>query len=306
MSFIINMDKDDRNRIFRTVLFVPGHIDKMLRKAAGTEADCIVLDCEDAVPISKKEEAGMKIREALDSGLFANKTVFVRLNPPQSGLTVHDLEITACERISGFIYPHVSKAEEIRAFEEQLDLIEKRLNLKNGSFNIIPLIENPSAVLNACTIAAASRRVIALLFGCEDYLAGVQGRHSADNIEMLFARTIIVLAARAAGIEPIDGPYVDLDNTAGLRRFAEQGRDLGMSGMLVVSPRQIPIVKEIYTPNEEEVRRAKEIIKSAEEADRQGVGITYNASTFVSPPTVRAAKKLLIRNDAIKKRELKG
>lgn len=295
---------DKTYNVFRTMLFVPGHLERLLEKGISAGADCIVLDLEDAVPESYKEEARIKIKDALSSGAYSGKVVYVRVNPGYSGLQEDDIADTACKELTGYIFPHVDNAGEIRDYNLRLTSVEKKSGLPAGHFKVIPLIETASAVINALSIAKASDRITNLLFGCEDYIASSQGRHTADNVSMLYARTAMVLAARAAEIEPIDGPFVNLDDTAGLQRFAEQGRDLGMTGMLIISPRQIPLVQKIYTPSNEEITRAKEIIRLHEESIRLGFNISCGEKLFISPPTVRAARSLLKRYESIMEIEM--
>jgi citrate lyase subunit beta/citryl-CoA lyase len=158
-------------------------------------------------------------------------------------------------------------------------------------------------VLNAAEIASASPRMMALIFGCEDYLAALQGRHSDAEEALLTPRALVAMAARAAGLEAIDTPYVRVHDLESLKWFAIQGRDLGFSGMCALSPRQIPVIHEAYTPSKEEIRQAEEVIAVAERSQAEGRGVMISGGAFVSPPTVRAAKKLLERTEAIRSSE---
>lgn len=286
--------------VFRSMLFVPGHNEKMLSKGANSAADCVVLDLEDAVPEQQKAQAREKIRKCLDDGLFKKKTVFARINPIESGLTLRDLEVVASPALNGFVYPMARTPDDIKSFHAQLSLTEAHLGLDPGHFSVIILIETPLAVLNAFEMAVASDRVVGLLFGCEDYLAEVGARHCDLDMSLHGPRTMVVLAATAAGVEPIDTPYVKVHDTDGLREFATRARDLGMVGMLVMTPRQIDTAHEIYTPSEEEVRFAEEIVEEARKARDQEKGIVVVDGKFVSPPTVRAAKSVLTLHNAIR------
>lgn len=290
--------------IFRSVLFVPSHVDKMVAKASTCDADCVVLDLEDAVPTAEKANAREKIREALAQGLFLKRVVFVRINPLETGLTLKDLQTVACKELDGFIYPMARSGDDIKKFDAQLRLMEQHLELPKNHFSIIPLIETAQGVLNVNEIAQASERNVGLLFGCEDYLAEIRGRHSDFNLSLLHPRSMVVLAARASNIEPIDTPYVlDVHDDEGQRDFANQGRDLGMGGMLIMTPRQIPVANEVYTPSPEEVRDAREIVEAARAAKEAGRGIALAGGKFISPPTHKDAALLLKRFDDIQKME---
>lgn len=289
------------NWVLRSVLFVPGHIEKMAQKAALSEADCVVLDLEDAVPPQFKKQGREIIREVLKSGMFVKKTVFVRINPLETGLTLRDVEAVAYQELHGFIYPMARTPDNIKNFDAQLRLIEHHQGLPLEHFSIIALIETPLAVLNAYQIATASKRMVGLLFGCEDFLAELEGQHNADEIALHTPRAQVALAARAVGIEPIDTPYVKVHDLEGLKIFARQGRTLGMSGMLVMSPSQIPVVHDIYTPSEEEITFAREVVKTEEDAQASGKGIVIVDGKFISPPSVKAARNVLTRFEAIQK-----
>lgn len=287
--------------VIRSMLFVPGHIEKMARKAATSEADCVVLDLQDAVPDPMKVEARTTIRRVLEEGLFETKTVFVRVNPLDTEMTLTDVDAVACRQLHGFVYPMAYVPEDIATFDAQLHLMESTLGLETGHFSIIVLIETPLGVINAYPLATASPRVVGLLFGCEDYLAELEGRHNEAETSLHTPRAQVALACRAAGIEPIDTPYVKVHDLEGLRPFSGRARDLGMAGMLVMTPKQIPIVHEVYTPNDVEVALARKMVQAADEAARDGRGIAVVEGMFVSPPTLKAARKLLDRAEAIEK-----
>lgn len=285
--------------VLRSLLFTPGHIDKMARKAGASGADCVVLDLQDAVPEINKTEARQNIRVLLEEDVFAKKTVFVRVNPLESGLTLRDVNAVACRQLGGFIYPMAYTPDDIIAFDAQLSMKESELSLPRGHFSIIILIETPLGVLNSYPLARASRRVVGLLFGCEDYLAETEGQHMENDMSLLFPRSHVVLACRAAGVEPIDTPYVRIHDLEGLKCFAAGARSLGMAGMLAMTPRQIPIIHETYSPSEAEVVAARKMVDAAEEAAREGRGIAVVDGVFVSPPTLKAAQSILRRTKAI-------
>ncbi len=289
--------------VLRSVLFVPGHSDKMLKKGAQSGADCVVLDLEDAVPAGMKAVGREKVREAVLSGAYQNATTFVRVNSPRSGDPIEDLYAVACQEIHGLVYPFVESPDEIVQFSDHLSIVEDRLGLAEGYFSLIAVCESPRGVLNAFLIAKASIRMVALIFGCEDYLAESQGRHSEGEYSLLTPRSMVVMAARAAGIEPIDTPYVKVRDIEGLKGFAQTGRNLGMGGMCAMTPAQIPVIHEIYTPTEEEVKEARAVIAAAENETGQVRGVFISGDKFISPPTVKAARKLIARAEAIRKME---
>ncbi|HBF87362.1 MAG TPA: CoA ester lyase [Bacteroidales bacterium] len=288
--------------ILRTVLFTAGHNEKYINKAFESDADTIVLDLEDAVPANKKAEARKKIMEVLKVNTD-KRPIFVRINPLESGDTLKDLDEVACEKLSGFVYPKVYNAEDIKVFDAQLSLKEKNLNLPKGYFDIIALIETPEAVLNVHEIARSSKRMKALLFGCEDFLADMEGEHGMEGRSLLVPRHLVSMAARAAGIIPIDTPYVKIGDFEGLKLHIQQAKELGYEGMLVMTPKEIPIVKEKYSPSKEEVEKAKKLVLFSLETNEANKGIAVVDNIFVSPPTLSRANKLLARHENIIKFE---
>ncbi|MCX6641472.1 MAG: CoA ester lyase [bacterium] len=292
------MPKPDHGlKTFRSLLFVPGHREALFEKAARAGADALVLDLEDAVPAAYKDLARKAARQALDRGVFGDATVFVRVNSLPSRLTADDLEVFASDRVTGFVYPQASSSVELEEVNQLLLKIEKSNRFEPNRFALLPLLESARGVLHAFSILTACNRIAAAIFGCEDYLADLQGRHCENEQSLLWARSQVAAAARAAQIEPIDAPYVKVHDLDGLKQFAEMGRSLGFSGMLTLSPRQIPVIHQIYTPTPEEIQQARSLVAAAEAAQQQGVFIS--GGEFVSPPTVRAAKKLLARAEGM-------
>lgn len=285
--------------VARTLLFTAGHNLKYLEKAFSTDADVVVFDLEDAVPASRKEEARETIVKVLDSEWIDKRPLFVRINPMETGDTLKDLDVVADERLFGFVYPKAYNSKDVEVFDAQLTMKEKNLGIENGHFKIIVLLETPESVLNAHEIALASERVVGLLFGSEDFLAEIEGEHGHEGRSIQTPRHMISMAARAAGIVPIDTPYVNIGDEEGLKRHIRQAKELGFEGMLVMTPKEIELVKNSYTPSIDEVAKAKEIIHLADETNKADRGISVKKGLFISPPTVSRAKKLLQRMDKI-------
>ncbi|MCD4698839.1 MAG: CoA ester lyase [Bacteroidales bacterium] len=286
--------------IHRSLLFTAGHNKKYLEKSFTTDADAIVFDLEDAVPANKKEEARVVLREFLSNDLPDNRPIYVRINPIETGYTLLDIDATACSNINGFVYPMANKPEDLIAFDAQLALKEKILGLPSHHFDIIALIETPEGVLNVREIAKVSDRVVGLLFGSEDFLAEQEGRHGKDARGMGYPRHKVAITAKANNIMAIDSPYVHVGDFEGLKNHIEQAMDMGYEGMLVMSPRELEIIHQRYTPGEKEVENADHILRLSDEAAKNDKGIIIHNGIFVSPPTLKAAKKLIKRAEAIK------
>lgn len=285
--------------VARTLLFTAAHNNHYIDRAFSSDADVIVLDLEDAVPPSKKREARENVITVLNSDLIDRRPIFVRINPMDTGDTLHDLDTVADERLYGFVYPKACSAKDMEVFDAQLTLKEKNLGIATGHFKIIALLETSEAVLNAYAIAKSSQRVVSLLFGSEDFLADIEGDHGVEGRSILVPRHLISMAARAANIVPIDTPYVNIGDEEGLKRHLKQAKELGFEGMLVMSPKEIELVRDNYTPSATEVSKAKDIIQLSEETHEADRGISVKRGMFISPPTVYRAQKLLQRKKKI-------
>jgi len=282
------------------MLFTPGHNEKLIQKAFASETDCLVLDLEDAVPEDFKNDSRLVIRKALANKKQANQTILVRINPLESGLTLLDLDEVACRELDGFVFPKAYCADDIKAFDAQLTLKEKMLGLEHGHFIIVILVETPQAVLNCYEMATASTRVVGLLFGCEDFLTDMEGFHGPQGRSLLVPRHLIAMAARAANVIPIDTPFVQIHDDKGFEEHILQGRELGYEGILVMTPKQIDIAKKMYTPSEEEIVESRQMVAEASAAAENSQGIAISGNKFISPPTLKRAKKILNKHQAIK------
>jgi len=286
--------------VLRTPLIVAGNNEKYIKKAFSSDCDAIVLDLEDGVPEAFKEKARVMIKETLNSSLMDHRPVFVRVNSLETGKTKEDVESVACDNLDGFLYTKPYTAEDIVEFDRIITEAEKDADLKEGSLKIIVIIETPLAVINAYKIAVSSKRIIGLLYGAEDLLGDMEGFHGPDGRSLHMSRAQVLMACRATGLIPIDTPYIQVRNDDGLRKFIKPALELGYEGMLLITPSQIPIVKELYTPPLEKVRDAYEMDKIAKEIYKDGRGVSVQKKLFISPPTLKRARNIIKRYEAIK------
>lgn len=288
----------------RSATFVPGYTRKFLEKAVGFKSDALLLDLEDSVPDSYKEEARRKIREFLEESRFSQQ-VFIRVNDIDSGLLTKDLESTLHENTEGFMFTKVQDERDIIYFDKLLTQMEQDNGFKKGKFKMLPLIETGSAVLRAHQIATASSRVVGLAFGGEDYLTDLDGLHKEHGTSLLVPRSLIVIAARSAHIDALDTPFLDIRNTDGFRKEVEQARELGFSGQLLLHPTQIDIANEIFSPSEEEILAARRIVEAIKESSEKGQGTTLLDGKLVGPPMLKRAQKVLAKAERIRHSEQK-
>lgn len=280
--------------LLRSLMFVPGHNEKLLRSAAKSDADVLLLDIEDSVlPESKKQVARDTIIKYVENGLFTNHLVFPRVNDRESGHLLKDVYQLAINGIDGFMYPKAEVGDDIYFIDKLLDTIEYEKNIPVGTFKLIPLIETTAAVLNAQEIALASSRVIALAFGCEDFITDLEGIHDHEGFSIFTPRAIIAMACRATGIIPVDTVHIKIHDLDDLEKNLILSKKLGFEGMLVLHPKEIPLVHKYYSPTEEEIAEANKMIHLAKIAEKDDKGVAVINNKFIGPPMVKTAEKVI-------------
>lgn len=287
--------------ILRSMMFVPGHNEKLLLSASRSNADALILDTEDSVmPISNKQIARGMIKEKVSSGIFKNFYVFPRINNRESGHLLKDVCALTVEGITGFVYPKAKKGEDIYFFDKLLETIEYEKGFPVGTFKIVPLIETAAAVLNAQEICLASDRVVAIAYACEDFIADLEGIHNEEGKSLFVPRAMIAMVARAIGVIPIDTVHINVHDLEDLEKNVKLAKVLGFEGMLILHPKEIKIAHRYFSPSEKEVKDAKEVLRLSEEAEKIGKGVAILNGKFIGPPMVIAAKKILQKHQLIK------
>lgn len=289
------------NYLTRSMMFVPGHNNRLMDSAARLDADVLLLDIEDSVqPHENKEVARQNILHYIQEGKFTNRPVFPRVNDRESGELLKDIYSLTVEGISGFMYPKAKRGEDIYFFDKLLETIEFEKGFPIGTFKIIALIETSSAVVNIQEICASSpKRLIAVAFGCEDFITDLQGIHDDVGESIFTPRAMIAMGARANGIIPIDTVHIKVHDLDDLERNLIIAKNLGYEGMLVLNPKELPLVHKYFSPSEEEVAWAKEMIELSKEAEKQGKGVAVKDNKFIGPPMVKMAHDIIAKNNLI-------
>jgi len=274
----------------------------MIQKACSLPVDAITLDLEDAVPIAEKEAARKLVRDNLSLLVSEGSDVYVRVNSLKTGLTTKDLEAVLYQGLTGIMLPKCESKENIHELERLIEALEEDRKLQPRSIKLIPQLESALGVLNAYEIAKASERVVALSFGAVDFVADVGASITEDRTELLYARSRIVLAARAAGIQAIDAVFTDFKDDEGLVKDAQSGRRLGFQGKLIIHPNQIEAVNQIFSPSEREIEYARKIVEAFREAEAKGLGATSLEGKMIDIANYRWAENILSLAEAISKR----
>ncbi len=284
--------------IRRSLLYVPGESEKMIRKAGTVPADVILLNLEDGVADSMKEIARANVVRALKTGDFGAREVVVRINTLDSEVGRHDLaEVVPCHP-DGIVLPKVERGAQITVAETAIAELETGHGIPKWSIKLHAMIESSSGVLNSREIALASSRMASLIFGSADYVSDVRCRPGEDRSEMAFAMQMMVLSARAAGIDVLDAPCFDLQNPDLLRREAVHARRLGFDGKSALRPDQLPIINNLFDVTPEEVHWAEKVLAELAEAEKRGRALSMLAGRLIDNPHRYAAEQILRRKAA--------
>ena len=294
---LIDSDKEfllpfNENSIYKTVfdkprrtrLYLPGNNPKLMVNAGIYGSDAIILDLEDSVAPDKKQEARFLVRNALRSIDFYGTERMVRINQLPAG--IEDLAYVIPHNVHVILIPKCESAEQVRMVDSE---ISKILGKENNEVYLMPIIESAKGIINAYGIATASKNCAALAIGLEDYTADIGTQRTAGGSESVYARSIVVNAARAAGIQPIDSVFSDIDDMEALAENVNASKALGFVGMGCIHPRQIPVINKNYLPEAEEITKAKKIVLAFEKAQSEGIGVVTVGSKMIDAPVVKRA-----------------
>jgi len=292
-----NKYKTTKDRLRRSRLYLPGNEPKLYPNAGLHKPDGIILDLEDSVAPTEKDSAQLIVRNALRSIDFYGAERMVRINQLPQGL--NDLKYIVPHNVHVILIPKVEKAEQIKQVEKEVLQLKKSHKIKNNIY-FMPIIESALGVINAYDIASASEFNCALAIGLEDYTADIGTQRTNEGKESFYARTALVNAAKAAGIQAIDTVFSDVNDMDGLRESIIEAKGLGFEGKGCIHPRQIKIVHEAFAPTETEIEKAKKIVAAFEEAKEKGLGVVSIGSKMIDAPVVKRAVNILKTANLIK------
>lgn len=280
--------------LIRSLLFVPGNRADMMEKARDLPADALVLDLEDSVPPQEKERARETVSAYISRMFKKGRPVLVRINPFLSGLTDEDLSAVLVPGLGGISLPKVEEDVDLVNLSLKMDWLEEERGIEKGSIGILPWIESPRALCNAYAIASSSTRVLGLAFGADDYTLNMGIQRSREGEELAYPRQVIAVDARAAGVLPLDTPYVDYKDREGLVRDCKRAKQAGFAGKFAIHPSQIEIINEVFSPTPQEIEEARHIIAAFEEALSRGSAVTSLEGRMIDTPVAERARRLLI------------
>jgi len=285
-----NNYKTSKEKLRRSRLYLPGNEPKFYPNAGLHKPDAIILDLEDSVAPSEKDAAQLIVRNALRTIDFYDAERMVRIN--QLPLGLDDLKYIIPHNVHVILIPKVETAEQILQAEEKVNELKMAFKIKNDIF-FMPIIESALGVINAYSIASASKLNCALAIGLEDYTADIGAQRTNEGTESFFARAMLVNAAKAAGIQAIDTVFSDVNDMEGLKNAVLEAKGLGFEGKGCIHPRQIQVVHNAFAPTEIEIEKAQKIVAAFEEAKAKGLGVVSIGSKMIDAPIVKRAVNTL-------------
>ena len=278
----------DRQRFSR--LYLPGNTPSLMINAAIHKPNGLILDLEDAVAVSKKEEARFLVRNALRSLNFQGAERMVRINQVPKGLD--DLAYIIPHNVNLILVPKCESAAQLHLVNQKITELRMGTSV-NTTVWLMPIIESALGVIEAYEIATAAENVVALAIGLEDYTADLGTRRTAEGTESFYARCQVVNACKAAGIQAIDSVFSDVGDMEGLKQNVLRSKALGFDGMGCIHPRQIGMIHEYFAPDAQEIEKAMKIVNAFFEATEKGLGVVSLGTKMIDPPVVKRAQKTI-------------
>ena len=285
------MGKNFKKR--RTMLYIPGNNPAMIQQGGIYGADSILLDLEDAVALNQKDAARTLVRNMIKVIDFYDTEVCVRVNHLSTPFGLADLEEIVPLQPSAIRYPKTESPEEVAELLRIIERIEDRHCLPHNKLTLHAMIETAMGVQNVFNIASMFSRVDAITIGGQDLTADMNIIYTPDGVGIDFARKRIVMAAKASHIDVIDTIFPDVNDEEGLRRETEYAKKIGFTGKAVINPRQIGIIHDVFTPTEEEIRKAYRIVKEFRANSAAGIGVFAIDGKMVDAPVVSRAEYIL-------------
>ncbi len=278
----------------RSMLFIPGNAPGLLINGNYLGADALIFDLEDAVVPEEKDSARILVRNALKYMDFRGCETIVRINSTDTDYWRADLEEILKYKPDLIMLPKAGGEEEIRTVDECISEIESRMGHEKGSTGIMALIETAIGIENAYVIASASKRVKALFLGAEDLTADLRCQRTKEGREIEYARTRLVTAARAAGIDAYDTPFTDVTDDEGIRSDALSAKALGFNGKAAISPRHVGVINEVFSPSRADIDYAYEVMETIRQAQEQGKGAVALRGKMIDAPIVTRARQVIV------------
>ncbi|MBO7275601.1 MAG: CoA ester lyase, partial [Clostridia bacterium] len=268
----------------RSMLFLPGNTPNMLINGSRLGSDALIFDLEDAVSPAEKDSARVLVRNTLKYMDLGSCEIIVRINSIDTDYWKKDIDAILPYSPALILLPKTSCAQDALIADEYMTEVEQKLGLEQGKVKLMPLIETALGVENAFSIATATKRVAALFLGAEDLTADLRCKRTKGGAEINYARTRLVMAARAANIDVYDTPFTDVNDDEGIRVDAEYATALGFTGKASISPRHVEVINEVFSPSERDIAYAYEVMEAIRIAKEPGRGVISLHNKMIDAP----------------------
>ena len=277
----------------RSMLFLPGNTPNIIVNGEILGADAVILDLEDAVAPTEKDSARILVRNAIGRMGFGKCEVIVRINSTDTDFWQKDLDAIIPVKPSLIMPPKTGCAEDVLRVDAYITELEEKLGMEKNSVGLIPLIETALGVENAFQIASASKRVRAIFLGGEDLTADLRCKRTKEGNEIAYARSRMVCAARAAGVDVYDTPFTDVNDDEGIYVDARYAKSLGFTGKSSISPRHVQAINEVFSPSMADIDYAYEVMEAIRIAKEQGKGAVALRGKMIDAPIVARAQQTI-------------
>mgnify|MGYP003586217374 CR=1 FL=1 len=278
--------------LYRTMLFVPGNDAGKLLDAGIYRADSVIFDLEDAVSVGEKDAA----RDLVKNALLYNEypcPVGVRINHISTPYGYDDLAAVLSAKPAFIRLPKAEETEDILEVDAIISRAEQDYGYETGSIKIFLTVETAKGIINSYKLASCCKRVVGMGMGAEDLTADLQATRTVSGEEILFCKSQILLAARAAGIIALDNVFADVSNEEGFIAETKYGKQLGFNGKSVIHPNQVALVHKVYTPSEGELAKSLKILAAYEEALANKSGVIALDGKMIDGPIVIRAQRVV-------------
>ena len=277
-------------KLRRTMLYVPGNSAAMVKDAHIYRPDTVMFDLEDSVSDREKDAARFLVYQTLRTIDYEGVETAVRINGLDTPYGKDDIEAMVRARPNIIRIPKTEKAQDVADVETEIERVERKIGLPIGTIKLFAAIETPLGVLNAREIACSSNRLLGIALGAEDLVTSLRTTRSRDGIELYYARSQVLFAARVAGINAIDTVFSNVQDEEGFLAEVRLIKQLGFDGKSVIQPNQIKLVHRVYTPTEEEVHKALRVLEAIREAEVKGSGVIALDGRMIDKPVVERAR----------------
>ena len=277
----------------RSMLFLPGSTPNKIINGDSMGADAVILDLEDAVSPDEKDAARILVRHAIQSLGFPGVEIIIRINSIDTDYWKADLDEVIPLKPALIMPPKTSCAADVLAVDAYISELEDKLGFERNTVKLIPLIETALGVENAFQIASATKRVAALFLGGEDLTADLRCKRTKEGNEINYARTRLVCAARAAGVDVYDTPFTDVNDDEGIWTDAEYAKSLGFTGKSAISPRHVSVINSVFSPSQKDIDYAYEVMEAIRMAKEQGRGVISLRGKMIDAPIVARAQQTI-------------